>query len=137
MHDFQYSLGFYVTAQASSPKDTIRQYNLDKSQLAFTIGQKENPNEAFPSKIYTATTVYSDIMVKNTHKDVDEQTTNSASAVENQSSTPQSTVYKYAPKSGSMNGNDEILIFFRKKLRIQKYGGKNNMDLAFRAVQLS
>lgn len=32
-------------------------------------------------------------------------------------------IYKYAPRTGYTESNDEILIFFTNKLKTKKYGG--------------
>lgn len=116
-----------MTSQLTLPKDTIRQFNLHQSQLAFTIAYKVSADEKYPSGIIAETTVFSEVMVETLRKEQDEQAqspTSQAAAAEMPAT--QSPVYKYAPKSGSAQGGDEVLITFREKLRVPKMGGTSD-----------
>jgi hypothetical protein len=50
------------TPQLSFVKDTVREFNLDKAQLAFTIAQKIIGNDTIAMTLFTTTTVFSDTM---------------------------------------------------------------------------
>jgi hypothetical protein len=50
------------TPQLSSVKDTVRKFNLDKAQLAFTIAQKIIGNDTISMAIFSSTTIFSDTM---------------------------------------------------------------------------
>ncbi len=52
-------------AQLSSAKNTIREFNLDKCQLAFTIGKKIIANNDVIYISYAFTTVFSEDMIEN------------------------------------------------------------------------
>lgn len=106
------------------PKDTIRRYNLHQSRLAFTLAYKANDQEKYPSLILAETTVFSDAMIENQRKEQDEQVQSPTNSTTTEISADKSLIYKYAPKSGSVRGGDEILIFFQEKLKTQKLGGK-------------
>ena len=119
-------LGTHLIPQLTLPKDTIRQYNLHQSQLAFTIGYKMSAEEKYPSGILAETTVFSEPMVENLRKEQDEQAQSPTSQTSAEKPANQSTIYKYAPKSGSVQGGDEVLIAFREKLRTHKLGGTSD-----------
>jgi hypothetical protein len=55
--------------------------------------------------------------------DEDDKSTESA-AKSNPSPPPDCRMYKYAPRRGYTEGNQEILIFYTKKLEEKKYGSK-------------
>jgi hypothetical protein len=103
--------------------DTIKEYNLDKSQLAFTLGKKFLNNGQLTMLIYTDTTIFSDEMNEYIEKYSDNGTDTESSSEKITSSTINQHIYKYAPKSGSIDNNDEMLIFLKKKLESKKYGG--------------
>jgi hypothetical protein len=50
-------------------------------------------------------------------------------AISNVPPPPECRMYKYAPRYGYTQGNDEMLIFFTRKLEEKKYGSKKNTDL--------
>ena len=111
-HCLRSNLDALSTSQLSSPKDTIKEFNLDRLQLGFTLGREGTVN-GIPTKIpFAATTVFSDEVVKmNTTR----------------SHTPKpiiSQIYKYLPRKGFSDGNDEIVVFFTNKLKSNRYGSK-------------
>jgi hypothetical protein len=103
--------------------DIIKEYNLDRSQLAFTLGKKFLNNDQLTMLIYTDTTIFSDEMNEYIEKYSDNGTDTESSSEKINSSTINQHIYKYAPKSGSIENNDEMLIFLKKKLESKKYGG--------------
>ena len=110
-----------ASAQVSSPKETNREFQLNQAQLAFTIAQKITENDRLSTNVYTNTTVYSDELVQITEKEPDERTTS-----DRQSHRPSTTrqMYKYAPRHGYTEGNEDILIFYDDKLKPGKHGGQ-------------
>jgi hypothetical protein len=106
-------------------KDTIKEYNLGRSQLAFTIGQKMNENDEFPFIVFSSTTTFSEEMNENTPKESDliNEPTESTSTRSTRSTSSTCRMYKYVPRHGFTEGNEEVLIFFTTKLRVEKYGG--------------
>ncbi|CAF0791042.1 unnamed protein product [Didymodactylos carnosus] len=94
----------------SNPKLMIKEYELFKSQLVFTVVQLRSSNPPFIFYPFLNTSVYSQIMTEGN----DQQEEQGAPC----------RVYKYAPKMGGYNGGDDILIFLttkidKKNLRIQ------------------
>jgi hypothetical protein len=113
-------------AQPSSPKHTIKEFDLKKSQLAFTVGKKTLV-EGIPTLIVFAyTTVFSDEMTETIRRDSDSDNapTESTTVRSHSSKSSNCRMYKYAPRHGYADSNDEVLIFFTNKLRTKKYGGE-------------
>jgi hypothetical protein len=109
--------------QLSASKDTINEYNLGKSQLAFTVGQRVQNNGQISINLYSDTTVYSDEMIEGVGKESEaENDTQSMSGRQNTSPSI-CRVYNYAPRSGFAESNDDMLIFLTTKLEPKKYGG--------------
>ncbi|UJR23123.1 hypothetical protein I4U23_026144 [Adineta vaga] len=107
------------TPQLSSVKLTIKEYNLDKAQIAFTVGKKINDNGIFSMILFSSTTVFSDEMSESTVRDVDPDNVPTES---NTNESAHCNMYKYTPRSGYQNANDEVLIFYTTKLKLKKYG---------------
>lgn len=112
--------------QLASVKDTIKEYQLEKSQLAFTILNKVYINDAVTVIAYAHTTTFSEVMVENINRDPDANNSPSESTCLRSSSLkrPYCSVYKYAPRQGYADSNSEVLIFYRNKLKSDRYGGK-------------
>ncbi len=100
--------------------DIIKEYNLDKSQLAFTLGKKVINNGQSTMVLYTDTTIFSEEMNEYNERYSDNETDTESSS---DKTTIDHFIYKYAPKSGSRETNDEMLVFLKKKLESKKYGG--------------
>ncbi len=97
----------------STPKDTIKEFNLDRPQLAFTLGRKTDGNLCV---FYTCTTQFSDeIEITGRGSDSDRSHIPKPSICQ---------MYKYAPRNGYTDGNDEVLMFFTNKLKQNRYGGE-------------
>lgn len=114
-------LGLEADKEVSSPKETNREYQLNRAQLAFTIAQKTTVNGSASWHIYTHTTVYSDELVQLVEKEAE------GCASSERPSRPRNItrqVYKYAPRNGYTGGNEEVLIFYDDKLKPEKYGGQ-------------
>jgi len=114
------------TPQLSSAKDTVREFNLDKAQLAFTIAQKIIGHDTISMALFSCTTVFSDTMIGHFKREFESDNAPSESTTvrSNSSRSPDCHVYKYAPRSVYQNSNDEVLIFYTSKLKPKKYGGK-------------
>jgi hypothetical protein len=111
-------------AQLSSAKEIIRKFSLEKAQLAFTIGKKiiGNDNITYISDAHT--TVFSEELIEILKEsESDNTTTESTTERSHTSKNLNCQMYKYAPRSGYTDGNEEILIFFTNKLNPKKYGG--------------
>jgi len=105
--------GFSIN-QPAGPKDTIKEFNLERAHLAFTMGQQI---------ILTNTTVLSDLLIEKPGRSTDsDAATVEATAARLQPS--KCTVYKYAPRTGYANAHTEVLMFFKNKLKTNKCGGK-------------
>ncbi|CAF3636284.1 unnamed protein product [Rotaria sordida] len=116
--------------QFSCPKDIINEYNLNKSQLAFTVAKEVTIDGRSMMELYSDTTVYSEeiadgVDIESPVDDVIESTVDNVI----QSTTPTTNslisncrVYKYAPKSGFDTSNEDMLILLTNKLEPKKYG---------------
>ena len=113
-----------ASAQCLSGKDAIREYNLDRAQLAFTIGKKTTSSDRFPLMIYVHTTIYSEEIVEKFRKPSDDPHQVQSLCTQVSRSSTDCQMYKYAPRSGSASGNEEVLIVFDNTLRPDKYGGE-------------
>jgi len=108
-----------------SKRQIVGEYNLKKAQLAFFIGQKHDVNDIFPTIINPSLIIFSEdmIMVSDEGTVEDEKSTESA-AKSNPSPPPECLMRNYAPRRGYTDGDQEILIFYEKKLEEKKYGSK-------------
>lgn len=110
--------------QLSSAKDTISEYNLGKSQLAFTIAKKVTMNGQTFMVTYPDTTIFSDEMIEGGGNESDPDNDTSSSNEPLKSSASICQVYKYAPKYGFDTSIEDMVIFLTNKLEVKKYGGK-------------
>ncbi|CAF3931194.1 unnamed protein product [Rotaria sp. Silwood1] len=110
--------------QLSSIKDTIKEFNLEKAQLAFTIGKKTIVNNNITYIVFKQTTIFSEEMIENISResDVDNVSTESIIVRPRASSSSICRMYKYAPRNGFTDSYDEMLIFYTNKLKPRKYG---------------
>ncbi len=116
----------------SAAKDTIREFNLNKSQLAFTVCKKIIQDNTVTMITYAHTTIFSDELIDSVREVDPENSPTESSAVRSRSSGSSiCRMHKYAPRKGSVNGNDEVLIFFTNKIKLGKYGGKITIFLFF------
>ena len=91
-------------------------------------GQKLNINDKFPTIIDPYVSIISDEMTLIPDQESIEDNESTKSTTEsNSSSPPECRMYKYASRYGYTEGNDEVLIFYNKKLEEKKYGSKNNI----------
>ncbi|CAM4751722.1 unnamed protein product [Rotaria magnacalcarata] len=112
------------SSQLLSIKDTIKEFNLEKAQLAISIGKKATNTNDTIWIIYHRTTVFSDELIQQFDKEsyVDCTPSGLSSVRFNSPQESDCRVYKYAPKSGYADSNDEILIFYTNRLQPKKYG---------------
>ncbi|CAF1026866.1 unnamed protein product [Rotaria sordida] len=110
--------------QLPSVKDTIKEFNLEKAQLAFTIGKKAMENNNVTFIVFNRTTVFSEEMPENISRESDLDDVPSVPTIvrSHPLSPSECRMYKYAPRSGFTDSNDEILIFYTSKLKLKKYG---------------
>ncbi|CAF1582930.1 unnamed protein product [Rotaria magnacalcarata] len=110
--------------QLLSIKDTIKEFNLEKAQLAISIGKKAANTDDTIWIIYHRTTVFSDELIEQFGKEsyVDCTPSGSSSVRFNSAQESDCRVYKYAPKFCYADSNDEILIFYTNRLQRKKYG---------------
>ncbi|CAF4499200.1 unnamed protein product [Rotaria sp. Silwood2] len=109
--------------QLSSAKDTIKEFNLEKAQLAFTIGKKTIEDNNITYIVCSQTTVFSEEMTENIREsDLVNAPTESTIVRPHSLISSDCRMYKYAPRSGFTDTNDEILIFYTNKLKPSKYG---------------
>ncbi|CAF3548625.1 unnamed protein product [Rotaria socialis] len=114
------------SSQLLSIKDTIKEFNLEKAQLAISIGKKAtntNDNDTIWI-IYHRTTVFSDELIQQFGKESYANCTPSGTSSVRFNSPEESDcrVHKYAPKFGYADSSDEILIFYKNRLQLKKYG---------------
>ncbi|CAM4829085.1 unnamed protein product [Rotaria magnacalcarata] len=105
-------------------KDTIKEFNLEKAQLAISIGKKAANTDDTIWIVYHRTTVFSDELIQQFGKEsyVDCAPSGSSSVRFNSPQESDCRVYKYAPKFCYADSNDEILIFYTNRLQPKKYG---------------
>ena len=110
-------------SQLSTAKLTISEYNLDRCQLAFTVGKLVMRDGQQYWEIEPGTTAFSEEMVEGAEKEVEGEIDSQSPTTNTNSTAPICRVYKYAPKSGFANGDEDMLIFLTNKLEPRKYGG--------------
>jgi hypothetical protein len=121
---FLFNLDSPSTPQLPTVKDTIQQFHLDKCQLAFTIGKRRIMNDIVTFIAFACTTVYSEELIEIVKEsEPNNPTTVSMTGRSHTLINAGCRMYKYAPRSGYTDSNDEILIFFTSKLKPNKYGG--------------
>ncbi|CAF3462000.1 unnamed protein product [Rotaria sp. Silwood1] len=117
-----------LVPELTSGRKIVQEYNLKKTQLAFTIGRKINIEDKFPTILDLGLTIYSEEMVEDAEKEIVEDTRPTESVVQSHSPPPDCRMYKYAPRYGYTTGKEEVLIFYTKKLEENKYG---NLQVTF------
>jgi len=108
--------------QLSSPKETIREFNLEKSQLAFTIAKKVIQDGQTIIVSYPDTTVFSDEMIEGASNELDGDNDIQAPNASSRPSPPICCVYKYAPRYGFDTSSEDMVIFLTHKLEPKTYG---------------
>lgn len=89
--------------------------------MAFTIGQKISGSEQVLIDPYT--TVYSEEMIEGVGKDSEGDNDSLSPNEKSNSAPPICRVYKYAPRSGFSESQEDMVIFLTNKLEPRKYGG--------------
>ncbi len=111
--------------QLTSVKDTIQEYNLDKSQLVFTVGRKIIDN----NQIIPATTVFSEEMIEGAAKEGDVDNDIQSPNERSVASPSLCRVYRYAPKYGFHESQEDMVIFLTTKPEPRKYGGLKKKEI--------
>jgi hypothetical protein len=122
------------TSQNHSPQqfpsraeiDMMDEYNLERSHLAFTIGKKVLTNGQSSMVLYPQTTVFSAEMAEDGGKQSETDSETESSTDRISASSCNRNIYKYAPRSGFAESNEEVLVFLRNKLEPRKFGSKSN-----------
>lgn len=113
--------------QLENHKDTIIEYKLDQTILAFTIVRQYLGNNGMQVDVYTESTVFSHIMTEGEVKGKETETEQDTQLIDNESvasaSPPLCRVYKYAPRYGFDTSEEDMVIFLTHKLEPRKYGG--------------
>jgi hypothetical protein len=104
-------------------KNITREYDLKKSQLAFTIGKKLNENDKFPTILYLDTTIFSEDMMENHKDEPDADNETESSSTKSDASSHLCRMYRYAPRKGYTDEHEEVLIFYTGKIGVRTYGG--------------
>jgi hypothetical protein len=107
----------------TNAKDTINEYNLDRSQLAFTIGKKIINNGQIFISLDPSTTVFSEEMIEGAGKESDGDNDIPSPNEKPIPSPPICRVYKYAPRYGFDGSQEDMVLFLTSKLEPKKYGG--------------
>lgn len=118
-----YDLQNSSVPQCSSPKDLNKAYNLDRSQLAFTVARKITVNGQDMIQLITDSTVFSEEMVEGVDTESSIDNNIKSSTVELNPTINKCQVYKYAPKHGFDVSNEDMVIFLTCKLEPKKFGG--------------
>ena len=111
---------------ARSSTVSIGELDLNRFRLAFTVGKKIIVND-IPTYIpIIRTTVLSNEFTEITSQESDEHdaSTNSKKKKSRRSKSSDVQVYKWGPRQGYTDGNEQILIAFAHKLHSEKYGGQ-------------
>ncbi|CAF1045541.1 unnamed protein product [Adineta ricciae] len=119
------SMNEQSTPQLTTAKETIKEFNLEISQLTFTVGKKVS-NDGVPSLIlFSSTTIFSDRMTEHVTRDVDSdimsRESNTLESPTSALGTP-CHMYQYAPRYGYQDTNETVLIFYTSKLKPKIYG---------------
>ncbi|CAF3316721.1 unnamed protein product [Rotaria socialis] len=111
-----------IVLNLSSGRQIVKEYNIKSMQLAFVIAIKNNINDTFPKEIVSDLTAYSEEMTDTNEKESLDENNPTDSIKKSIFPPPDCRMYKYAPRNGSTQGNEEVLIFYTKKLEENKYG---------------
>ncbi|CAF4035794.1 unnamed protein product [Rotaria magnacalcarata] len=117
-----------IVLNLSSGRQIVKEYNVKSMQLAFVIGIQNNINDTFPKEIVPDLTAYSEEMTDTNEKESLNENNPTDSIKKSIFPPPDCRMYKYAPRNGSTQGNEEVLIFYTKKLEENKYG---NVQVTF------
>ena len=114
------------TPQLSSPKITIKEFQLDRFQLAFTLGKRETINDNLVKIPDVRTTVFSDELteINRQRSQGDDKPMNLSLKKPMTLNFSHCQILKYFPRRGHIDGGDEIFIMFDSILRTSKYGGE-------------
>jgi hypothetical protein len=109
--------------QKESVKETILEYQLDKSQLAFTIVERQIMDGQLVLAIFHETTAFSKEMIESTSspasKTIDQYMTDSAQTLD-----MNYRVDHYAPRYGFCTGNEEVIIIMKGEVGKKKTDGQ-------------
>ncbi|UJR23122.1 hypothetical protein I4U23_026143 [Adineta vaga] len=104
-----------------SGRKLTKDYDLKKSQLAFTIGKKRDLESEFPVILDDCIFVYSDEMIEINEKDKPKNNKNVESTAASQPLPSIQQITRYIPSYGDADGNENMVIFLpkeRKKLKL-------------------
>ncbi|CAF0934854.1 unnamed protein product [Adineta steineri] len=107
-----------VVPQSTSGRKLIQEYNLKTMHLSFIIGKKQNINDKIPRFVDPKLIIFSRKFEELANRDNESNEPTAISDV----SIPDCSIYKYAPRYGYTTGDDEMLLFFSRKLEVKKYG---------------
>ncbi|CAF4203164.1 unnamed protein product, partial [Adineta steineri] len=107
-----------VVPQSTSGRKLIQEYNLKTMHLSFIIGKKDNMNDKVPRFVDPKLIIFSRKFEELENRDNESNEPTAIADV----SIPDCSIYKYAPRYGYTTGNDEMLLFFSRKLEVKKYG---------------
>lgn len=116
-------VGEQSTPQLASAKETIKEFNLEMSQLSFTVSQKLSNNGVSSLILFASTTIFSDKMIEYIIRDTDLDNTSQESNTSASTLDASCHMYKYAPQYGYQDTNESVLIFYTSKLKPKIYGG--------------
>lgn len=107
-------------------KEMINTYNLGHSHLAFTVGRDLMENNELKRYFYWETTVFSEVMIEGESKDIDGD--HDVQSPNGKPTSPPSLcrVFKYAPKYGFDQNEEDMVVMLTGKLEPKKYGGLTN-----------
>jgi len=108
-------------------KETVIEFKLDQTILAFTIVRQYVNNNDIRTDVYTESTIFSHIMIEGEAKGKESETEQNTQLIDGESVTsappPLCRVYKYAPRYGFDTSEEDMVIFLTNKLEPKKYGG--------------
>lgn len=106
-------------------KEMISEYNLDHTQLAFTVARQVMANNQLMINLYPETTVFSEAMIEGGSKEIDGDQDVQSPNEKPILSRPSCRVYKYAPKYGFDQNEEDVVVLLTNKVEPKKYGRMN------------
>ena len=110
-------------------KDMINEYNLDHTQLAFTVGRQVPGDHQSKPDFYPETTIFSEAMIEGGSNELDGDHDVQSPNEKPISSRPLCRVYKYAPKYGFDQNEEDMMVLLTNKIEPKKYGGMNEENI--------
>jgi hypothetical protein len=115
----------FATSHASSPKELIKEFNLDRQQIAFTLGQKTIIDNILTNVAFASTTVFSEEVAQiiGRRSGPNTASTNPTTTASPIPKVSMDELYEYGPQKGYRETHDRIFVIYKNSLRPKRYGG--------------